>query len=259
MEIGKVATPEQIQEILNINAETGLGHQLQELINRYDGCDVGSLGRPSTPKDVRGEQAMRYFMLGVGRELGFKSLRDYLRGNKTRGLAPIPEIPQHTLWLPKGCGTVRLLLVEPRVELRKLCAMGLITYEGLEDIVPLDDRHAEFTQPTWILMTDGRMQHGRPTTECLKAFEEAGQLGLTALQGVCAYLQDPEIVCEGESEEAHALCMPGSVVIDEDGAKRSLCLDLFQGELDLLVADRVDLVDEDDDVREYFGAASRFV
>lgn len=161
--------------------------------------DTGGVAGKSD--DQRVVQAKRLWDLGVGRGLGFKSFEDYLASIPEIGAALLKDDPEFPL----------LVLVEPRVGLKKLCDLGGIAFDGNDDtFAAYDDRHSEFTQPSWIRVQDGRQNRNRSVRDCRKSFGER-ELGLTALQGVCAYLQHPQVLSEVSQDGAHVMDFPGSV------------------------------------------------
>jgi len=194
--MGKHITPGQLGELINIDKKCGAHDELQELISR-----LTSGGVAGKSDDVREAQAKRYWDLGVGCELGFKDFNAYL--------ASIPEIPEPLLGKDESFPT--LVLVETRIGLKRLCDIGNITFCGNDKtFVSHDGRHAEFMQPTWIRIQDGRKNRNRSVKDCRKTFAKQ-ECGLTALQGVCAYLQHPMVVSEWAKDGAHVMDLSGSV------------------------------------------------
>lgn len=145
---------------------------------------------------IRMTQVIRLWDLGVGRVAGNPDFEEYV--------ATIPHIPTELLDDDKAFPF--LVLVEPRIGFMRLCNLGGIQFDGDDKTcVAYDRHHVEFKQPTWIRIQDGRKNQGRSVKECRKDFTKH-ELGLTALQGVCAYLQHPTVVTG-----AHAMDLPGFV------------------------------------------------
>jgi len=168
--------------------------------------------------DVRETQAKRYWVLGVGTPLRYRSFGQYL--------ANIPEIPE-ALKADDASFPI-LVLVEPRIGLKRLCDLGGIEFDADDkSIVGYDDRHAEFAQPTWFRMQDGRKNRNRSVSDCRNAFAEQ-ERGLTALQGVCAYLQHPTVVSEWAKDGAHVMDLPGSIPREGVGGSAA-CLRVHEG------------------------------
>ena len=192
-----------------------------------------------TATDIRLAQAQRYRHLGVDTSLGFTSFEDYL--------ASIPEIP--AALLADDPEFSLLVLVETRLGLKKLCDLGDIAFNGGGDdtFIAYDDRHCELTVPTWIRVQDGRRNRNRSGRDYRKTFGQ-GELGLTALQGVCAYLQHPQVVSEASQNGAHTMNLLGSVYRGDRAD--AACLGLW--------SDRPELIwDFDGYAYWHYGPASR--
>jgi hypothetical protein len=176
--------------------EPGIGPEVEDLIRRL--TSGGVAGKTDDPREA---QVKRYWDLGVGTALGCKSFSEYL--------ASIPEIPEALK--ADDASFPLLVLVETRVGLKRLCDLGNIAFDGNDEtFVAYDARHAELTQPTWIRIQDGRKNRNRSVKDCRETFAEH-ELGLTALQGVCSYLQHPTVVIEWTKDGAHAMDLSGSV------------------------------------------------
>jgi len=181
--VDHVAQLQEIQKARLRRNQPGIGPMVEELIRRL--TDGGVAGNT---KGIRVAQAKRYWDLGVGREFCFASFSDYL------GL--IPEVPE-----PLNCVDAAfpiLLLVEPRLGLKELCDLAGVGFDGNNrTFVAYDRHHYEFSVPTWIRVQDGWHYRNRAVRDCRKSFGQ-GEVGLTALQGVCLYVQHPELWVEPE-------------------------------------------------------------
>ena len=197
--------------------EPGIRVELQELINR-----LKSGGVAGKSADVRIARAKRMFDLGVGRELFTKgklpneSFEAYL--------ATIPEIPVE--YLVGDPDFEHLVLEEPRIGLKRLCDLGIIVFDGNDQTFEAwDSRHEDAMEPRWIRLQDGRKNRKRKPDDCRQSFN-TDELGTTALQGVCAYLQIPTVVADlNIGADGHVMDLPGSV---HRGGRR-LCAFLFVG------------------------------
>lgn len=201
-------TIDQIAELRSIekarirNGRPGLGAEVAELIR----C-LTSGGLPAVKtEDVRIRQAVRFWDIGVGylklsqREC-FSTFEAYL--------ATIPHVPAELLQQDEDFPL--LVLVEPRVGLRRLCELGEIEFSGDDNtLVAYDERHREFVGPTWIRVQDGRKNRGCAVRDCRTSFAQ-DEIGLTALQGVCTYLQHPQSVADADREDGHVMDLSGSV------------------------------------------------
>ncbi|MFH2136421.1 MAG: hypothetical protein ABII19_02200 [Patescibacteria group bacterium] len=198
-------TTRQVGELLKIEdtrferGESGLRRELQGLINR-----LKSGGVAGKTDDPRVAQAKRYFDLGVGRELGIQDFSVYL--------GTIPEIPEALK--ADDSEFPRLVLVEPRIGLARLCRLGGIAFEGDDKtFVPWSDECRDSATPIWIRVQDGRRNRNRSVSDCRRNFA-AGELGLIALQGITAYLQHSEVVTDLNCNDGHVMDLPGSVLRD---------------------------------------------
>jgi hypothetical protein len=154
---------------------------------------------------VREIQTARYWDLGVGAFLnGIGTFRDYLES-----IPPAPEKSDPRF--------PHLVLVEPRIGLEALCRLA-----GIGGLFPKADQRistctecdAEAQQPVWILMQDGRRNKGKTIRECRQAFD-TDETALTALQGVCSFLQYPSVVRTFNDSEGYAMDLPGTIIANE--------------------------------------------
>jgi hypothetical protein len=187
----------EIQKARLARNQPGIGREVKGLIRR-----LTSGGVAGKSDDIRHAQAKRLWDLGVGRELGLPSFEACLAG--------IPEIPAGLL--QDDPEFPLLVLVETRIGLKKLCDLGGIAFDGNDDtFVAYDDRHREFTQPTWIRIQDGRKNRNRSVRDCRTSYGKS-ELGLSALQGVCSYLHHPQAVTEATQKDGHVMDLSGSVL-----------------------------------------------
>lgn len=220
---------DQLREI--DRAGDGIGDEIQELIRRL--TSGGVAGKSDDPRTV---QAKRFWDIGVGRELTLESFQMYL--------ATIPEIPEALKAKDKRFPI--LVLVELRIGLKRLCKLGDIAFGGDDQtFVAHDEGHAEFNQSTWIRIQNGRKNRNKKVTACRKGFNKS-ERGLTALQGVCAYLQNSVVVVE----DVHAMDLPGSVLRGDRG--RAALLEVWKGQMELFWR-------SGNDAFPRFGSASRRV
>ncbi|MFA6603982.1 MAG: hypothetical protein WCT10_04060 [Patescibacteria group bacterium] len=200
----------QIRQLIEIdNAGHGIGNEVQEFIRR-----LTSGGVADQSGGLRRIQVKRFWDRGVGRELGYRDFEAYL--------ASIPDIPPALLKVDKDFPWI--VLVEPRLGLRKLCDRAGVVFSGSDaTCAAFDARYVEFANPTWIRVRDGRQNRGRLVSECRESFQE-DELGLTALQGVCAYLQHAfvEIIYE---MGRNGVDLAGSVCSDKRDFTAILLLD----------------------------------
>jgi hypothetical protein len=188
----------QLRELLQIDAAgNGIHDELQALIRR-----LTSGGVSGKFTDIRKVQAKRFWDLGVGSALNLPSFDAYL--------ATIPEIPAELL-ADDGAYPL-IVLVESRIGLKRLCDLGNVEFDGDDDtFVACSDKYVEFANPTWIRIQDGRKNRNRSALECRRSFAKH-ECGLTALQGVCAYLQHPSVLSDFNCDGGHGLDLSGSVV-----------------------------------------------
>ena len=133
--------------------------------------------------------------IGVGQELGYDKFEDYLKD--------IPTIPDG---LTKDPGFPILVLEDPRISLRKLCELvGITMLIPEEKFVDLDLINTPAKMPRWIAIHDGHTNKNFSVIEVHKVLGH-GRTGLTALQGVYAFIQNtlmlvitdyPELCCRG--------------------------------------------------------------
>jgi len=188
--------------------------------------------------DIHLAQAQRLWSLGVGSAAGFADFASYL--------ASIPEIL--TALLADDPEFPLLVLDETRLGLKKLCDLGGIAFDGNDEtLVAFDDRHLELAVPTWIRVQDGRRNRNRSVRDCRKTFGQ-DELGLTALQGACTYLQHPQVVSEASQNGAHTMDLSGS--IHRGDRNCSARLGLWSGRLELIW-------DFDGYAYRHYGSASR--
>lgn len=205
--MAKLFTTAHVAELHSIEAarlrrgQPGIGDEVEELIRR-----LTSGGVAGKSDDIRVIQAKRLWDLGVGRELGLPNFNAYL--------ATIPEIPAELV--QDGPDYPHLVLVETRVGLKRLCYLGSIDFSGDDQtFIEHDERHREFAEPTWIRVQDGRKNRNRAVRDCRNSFVK-DELGLTALQGVCSYLQYPNAVVDTSRSDRspHVMDLSGSVQYD---------------------------------------------
>lgn len=193
---GHVAELHAIQKARLRRGEPGIAPEVEELIRRL--TSGGVAGKSDDPRFF---QAKRFFDLGVGRELGIADFEGYLE--------TIPAIPEALR--ADDSAFPHLVLVEPRIGLAKLCRLGGIAFAGDDNtFVPWYEAYRDSATPVWIRVQDGRRNRNRSVSDCRRAFA-AGELGLTALQGVSAYLAHPEVVSDFARFDGHAMDMLGSV------------------------------------------------
>ena len=201
-------TQDQVSELRAIEkarlgrGEPGVRAALQELITRLKS---GGIAGKST--DVRIVRAKRMFDLGVVREL---CLKGKLPNDSFEAyLATIPEIPPEYL---QDSDYEHLVLEESRIGLKRLCELGIIVFGGDDQTFEAwDHRHEDAREPRWIRLQDGRKNRNRKPDDCRQSFN-TDELGTTALQGVCAYLQIPTIVADlNIGAGGHVMDLPGSV------------------------------------------------
>ena len=176
----------------------------------------------TTNKSIRTAQAKRFWDMGVGRKLGKTSFAAYL--------TDIPKVPADPL--TDDTAYPYFILAEPRLGLKRLCELGGVVFDGNDEtFIAYDKAHREFTQPTWIRIQDGRKNRNRTVRDCRKSFGK-DERGLTALQGVCAYLQHPTVLSEATQADAHVMDLSGSV--RRDGRADAASLELWDGQPELL-------------------------
>lgn len=148
-------------------------------------------------------QAERYWDLSVGLELGFVNFKAYLK--------TIPKISEALF--AADFRFPLLILVEPRIGLTKLCRLGNINFPGDDKTFVLWSDEPEYknpTSPVWIRMQDGSRNRNYQLRGCRPSFMP-DELGLTALEGVCSYIECPAIIKDIEEPDAHNMDLAGSV------------------------------------------------
>ncbi len=206
-DVGHVAQLHEIQRARLKRGQPGVGDFVQELIRR-----LTSGGVAGTQADPRISQVKRLWDLGVGRVLGIGSFEEYLAG------IPVvpPEVEAYDDAFPY------LVLVEPRVGFSEFCGMAAIYARWHQDVVaPFEERYTEFSGPTWIRIQDGRKNHDRSWRNA----ESAGELFLTAIQGVCAYIHHPGVLeaTEGVPERGgHVMDLLGTIMLGQETSMASL-------------------------------------
>ena len=228
-DLGHAAQLHEIQRARLRRGESGIGPMVEELIRRL--TDGGVAGNT---RDIRVAQAKRYWDLGVGRKLGFASFEAYLTA--------IPEIP--AALLQDDPEFPILLLVEPRLGLKKLCGLVNLAFDG-DDKTFVVYRGA-LPVLAWIRVQDGRRNRYRSACACRKSFGRH-EIGLTALQGVCLYVQNPGLWSDLSDTDGHALDLAGSVKCDITFSAACLIVRSGRAWLDWHV---------DDDSNVKFGSAS---
>lgn len=195
---GHIAQLHEIQRARLRRGEPGIGEEVEELIRRLTSGGVASVS-----DDLRIVRAKRLFDLGVGRELNLTRFENYL--------ATIPGVPEALLREDRHFP--HLILVEPRIGLTNLCALGNFVFSGDDKtFVPWNEAYANPTSPVWIRMRDGRKNRNRNPSACRTSFY-LDEFGLTALEGVCSYLEVPSVVEEMEDNpNAFAMVLLGSVL-----------------------------------------------
>ena len=192
--VAHIAQLHEIQSARLKRNQPGIGPEVEELIRRL--TDGGVAGNSD---DIRRLQARRLW-LDVSTHFG-STFESYL--------ASIPKIPSRLA--SDDAEFPMLVLVEPRIGLKKLCEQVGIEFDGDDEMfVAYDDRHAEFTEPTWIRIQDGRKNRNRSVRDCRKSLDK-NELGLTAFQGICSYLQHRNILTEAMKDGAHNMDFSGSV------------------------------------------------
>jgi len=186
----------EIQEARNRHGQPGIGREVEELIRRL--TSGGVAGKSNGLREAR---AKRLWDVGIGKDVGCSDFASYLAG--------IPEIP--AALAEDDADFPLLVLVEPRIGLARLCERAGVALSGDDEtFIACDEAHHEFTQPAWIRIQDGRKNRGRNVIDCRQSFH-VDERGLTALQGVCAYVQHPEMVGDALSPDAQLLDLPGSI------------------------------------------------
>lgn len=209
-------TTRQVGELLKIEdarlkrGESGVRQELQALIDR-----LKSGGVAGKSNDLREIQAKRLWDLGVGHELDFPSFEKYL--------ATIPKIPP-TVHLYDGL-FIFLILVEPRLPLKMICALANVDFGGGDKTTFINMQRDEVS-PYWIRVQNGCKNRNRSVEDCRRNFTR-DELGLTALEGVAAYVHHPEVVADLTQRDGHAMYLPGSMLRAEH--QNTACLSVNGG------------------------------
>jgi hypothetical protein len=201
-DLGHVTQLHEIQRARLKRGKPGIGREVEELIRRL--TSGGVAGESLEPWAF---QAKRYFEMGIGREIGITHFEKYLE--------TIPKPPPQLRLLDKNFPL--LILVEPRLGLKMLCSCGNVDFDGDDDTFI----RCDLVKPFWIRMQDGRKNRNRSVDDCRRDFAK-NELGLTALEGVSAYIQYPEVVSDSTRRDGHAMDMPGSVRCEQRGDVASL-------------------------------------
>jgi hypothetical protein len=221
-EIDQINKLREIERARMKRGEPGLRTEIQALIMRLQSGGVGTKS-----DDPRITQAKRLWDKGFGEKLD-------------SFLASIPEIPE-TL-KPHDERFPLLVLVVARLGITKSCRLAGLKYNGatppFEDF---DPKKARTAQVYWMRCQDGRRNRGKSVKACRDSFAK-DELGLTTMEGVALYVQNPEVIRE------HYLDLPSSV--SDVGPGGSACLGYWGGEPELYWARR-------DDEISYYGSASR--
>lgn len=221
-DLGHVAQLHEIQKARLSNGEPGIGREVAALIRRL--TSGGVAGRSDNPQIV---QTKRLWDLCIGTELGYWNFEEYagtIPAISPRLLLPDREFPL-------------LVLVETRLDLKMLCALANVDFDGDDNTFqPWDARCMRQRQPYWIRMQDGRKNRGRSVADCRESFMQ-GEIGLTALEGVSAYIQYPEVVADLLGPDGHAMVMPGSVLHENRVSTAYLCADVGRIRLNWLWPD----------------------
>lgn len=168
-DLGHVAQLHEIQTARLKNGEPGIGREVAALIRRL--TSGGVAGRSDNPQIV---QTKRLWDLGIGTELGYWSFEEYAK--------TIPVISPRLL-LPDREFPL-LVLVEPRLGFKMLCALANVDFSGDDKkVVSWNDEDCDAVTPVWIRIQDGRKNRGRSVADCRRDFAR-NEVGLTALQGV---------------------------------------------------------------------------
>lgn len=133
----------------------------------------------------------------VGGILGYRTPEQYLKS--------IPPIP--TDLFPHDPDFPLVALAEPRIDLKRLCTAGGIGFAGDDTTLQaFDERHADSLEPVWIRFQSGERYRGRSMAEVRAEFSPNTR-GLTALDGVCAIIQYPDII----EKDVRMMDLPGSI------------------------------------------------
>ena len=170
------------------NGEPGFRQEIQALITRLTSGGVGI-----KTDDLREAQAKCLWDKGFGEK--FDSFESFL--------STIPEIPEK---LKSDDQRFPLLvLVDARLGVTKSCGLAGLKYAGNnQTFEDFDPKKARTEQVYWMRARDGRKNLGKTIKTCRENFSQ-NEIGLTALEGVALYLQNPKVI------NGHCLDLPGSV------------------------------------------------
>jgi len=201
---GHVAQLHEIQKSRLRRNQPGIGPEVEALIRQL--TDGGVAGKTN---DIREAQAKRFWDRGAWNKPS--NLGRGFMGGYADYLATIPEIPAELL--KDDAEFPLIVLVEPRLGLKWLCAMAGLEFEGDDDFYqPYDDQviFRDYVNPTWVRVQDGRRNHGRDASQCRRSFSKY-EVALTALEGVCTYLQHPSVVSDVTRPHGHIMELAGSI------------------------------------------------
>jgi len=205
--VGHVAQLSEIQNARLRRGMPGIGSHVEDLIARL--TSGGVAGRSDDPRIV---QAKRLWDLCADGELGAATFDEYL--------VTIPSIP---LCLLGGEGRLAefpyLVLEEPRVPIKRLCEFCGIDHRD-DEFRPAHEPFADPKKPHWLRLNNGRKNLGRKTDQTLLwATVASCEIPLTALQGVCAYLQHSTILVDGSPNGSPMIMdLAGSISHEFDDA-----------------------------------------
>jgi hypothetical protein len=224
-------TPGQIGQLVEIDRARekrglrGIYAEVAALINRLtDGAAA------LTSSDPRISQAKRLWDKGFGENV--ESFDVYLAG--------IPEIPEKLLANDERFPL--LVLADARLGITKSCELAGLKYGGNDQTFEdFDPKKARNSQVYWMRCQGGRRNRGKSVKACRDSFAK-GEIGLTAMEGVALYVQNPEVI------KGDFLDLPSSV--RADGRDRSAYLSHWDDGPELCWLWY-------DDGHPYYGSASR--
>lgn len=163
--------------------------------------------------------ARQFWNIGVGKELKL-TFDEYL--------ATISRISKQLLVFDEKFP--HIALVEPRMLVLILCKLAKIRFKeyGYTDelIVPCDEHHIMPNDPFWIRFHNGWKNRNVSPSACRSQITNHTYC-MTALVGVCAFIQFPKLVTEIE----HNIDLPGSVHRDNPNCIASIMI--FNGKPEL--------------------------
>ncbi|MDF1497052.1 MAG: hypothetical protein P1P90_03245 [Patescibacteria group bacterium] len=180
-------TTDQLAELLAIDKRVGLRSQLQRMLHALNS---GGLALEAPAEDIainyrcewweveRQRQALVLWQKGIGRALGYSSYQKYL--------ASIPGIPGR-LRMKNGKFN-RLVLVDTRAGLQKLCHLAGVFYDSTEHL----DADSSVR---WMRCQDGRRYQNDTMIAADCSFQD-DEDGLSLFEGICLYMQFPQVLCE---------------------------------------------------------------